>query len=389
MKVLIVHPHMAVYGGAETVVIKLSQNLTEKGVETAILTLSVSPALLDVCKDLRLIKPAKNFPYTLKSTSFLHATGLINEIFGLRTLVRKNAHLFDVINFHNFPATWSLFPINKPSVWMCNEPPDLWTNPNPSVPLRLLRNCGRQVDKWIVNKYVTSICVADKFNAERVSDRYGRQSSIIPYGIDCDFVSRGNGKKMVDKFCLEDKFVLLQVGWFTPQKNQLESIEVVKKLKNDIPNIKLILVGSDDSSYARMIKSYIHRNNLEDQILLTGHLSKECVRDLYHACNVLVHPIKEQGGWLTPFEALCASKPIIVSRKMSASDIIEREKIGVVTDNFVEAVLNIHNNPEKYLNMAIKGKQFVVDKLSWEKFCKRMLKVFENVNNLNIVGIHA
>jgi len=381
MKVLIVHPHMVVYGGAETVIIKLAQYLTKKDVENAILTLSVSPELFEVCKNLRLITPARKYPYILRSTSFFNAVGLVNEIVGLRTLLRKNVNSFDIVNVHNFPATWSLFPTYKPCVWMCNEPPDLWNNPTPSAPLRILRDIGWQVDKIIINKSVTSICVADEFNAKRVLERYGKQPEIIHYGVDYDFISKGNRKSMLDKFCLENKFVLLQVGWITHQKNQLESVNVVKRLKDDIPNIKLILAGSDRSPYARILKEYIRKYNLENHILLTGHLSKESIRDLYHACDVLLHPVRHQGGWLAPFEALCASKPIIVSREMTASDIIEREKIGVVTDNFVEAVLNIYNNPKKYLNMAKKGKQFVANELSWEKFCERMLKVFERIIN--------
>lgn len=381
MKVLIVHPHMAVYGGAEAVIIRLSKYLTANGIENAILTQFISPELRKVCQDSKIITPNIMHPYTLRSTSFFNATRVVKEISILRNLVHKNAQEFDIVNLHNYPATWSLFPIDKPSVWTCNEPPDLWTNPNPSATLRLLRNLGQQADRLIVRKYITTICTADEFNAKRVLERYGRQSVIIPYGIDYEFISNGNGTAITDKLCLRGRFVVLHASWITPQKNQLESINVIKQLKKKIPNIKLVLAGSDDSSYANMLKNYVHKNNLTDHVIFTGHLSKECIRDLYHACNVLLHPVKQQGGWLAPFEALCASKPIVVSRKMTASNIIEREKIGIATDNFVEALLNIYNNPEHYLNMAKKGKQFVVNNLSWDRFCKRMLKVFESVIN--------
>jgi glycosyltransferase involved in cell wall biosynthesis len=233
-----------------------------------------------------------------------------------------------------------------------------------------------RLDKIIVNKYITYICAADEFNANRLMERYGRKAIIVPYGIDFDFFYKGNGKAAKDKFNLEGKFVLLQVGWISPQKNQLESVRALKKVKEFIPNVKLILAGFDKSQYGTMLKEYVHKNDIQDYVLFTGHLNRVFIRDLYHACDVLLHPVKQQGGWLAPFEALCASKPIIVSYEMTASNIIKREKIGIVTNDFVKAILDIYNNPLPYQEMARKGKLWVADNLSWDKFGEKMVAVF-------------
>jgi len=370
---------MVVYGGAETVIIKLAQYLTKKGIENAILTLSVSSELWEVCKDLDLITPARKYPYTIRSTSFFNALGLVNEIIGLRDLVRKNVGLFDVVNVHNFPATWSLFPIPKPCVWMCNEPPELWHNPNPSISLRILRDVGVTCDKIIVDKSINSICVADEFSAKRVTERYNIQPKIVYYGVDYEFFSNENGKEVLQKFNLHNNFVLLQVGWINPQKNQLESIKAIEQLRNDIPDIKLVLAGSGGNPYEKMLKEYVHKKRLEKHVVFTGHLSKEIIRDLYHTCDIVLSPVRSQGGWLAPFEALCASKPIIVSSSMTAATIIEREKIGIVTNDFAKAIWDVYNNPTLYYDMARRGKRWVADNLSWDTFGQRIVEVFESV----------
>jgi glycosyltransferase involved in cell wall biosynthesis len=381
MRVLLVHPHLAIYGGAETVVIRLAQYLKKKGVENTILTLSVSSHLLNNYNELTFIIPEKKYPYKVRSTSFFGAMGLLNEAQALSTLVRKNVCSFDLINVHNFPATWSIAHMNRPCVWTCNEPPDLWNNPSPSLPLRALRDIGLQIDRIIVNNYISFICVADKSNASRVLKRYGRKSEIVPYGVDYSFFCKGDKKSAVNKYELEGKFVLLQVGYITPQKNQLQSIVLVKKLKEYIPNVKLILAGDDTTPYARMCKEYVLQNKLQNYVVFTGHLRKDSIRDLYHACDILLHPVLQQGGWLAPFEALCASKPIIVSCEMTASELITKEKIGVVTDNFIPVVLDIYKNPDKYLKMAKKGEQFVAENLTWEKFGEKMFVIFEKAIN--------
>jgi glycosyltransferase involved in cell wall biosynthesis len=376
MKVLLVHPHMAVYGGAENVIIKLAQYLRKKGIENAILTLSIAPQLLDNCKDLCFIIPEKKYSYKIRSINFFSAMGLINEILGLRVLVHKNVQSFDVINVHNFPATWSIVSINRPCVWTCNEPPDLWNNPKPSLPLRTLRDIGWQIDRIIINNYISFICVADELNAKRVMERYGRQAEIVPYGIDYDFFCKGNREIAIRKFGLESKFVLLHVGYISPQKNQIESIKTIDKLRDKIPNIKLILAGYEEKKYKMMLERYIKERGLEKNIIFTGHLDREHIRDLYHACDVLLHPVKSQGGWLAPFEALCAKKPIVVSTEMTASEIIKRENIGIVTNNFSEIILDIYKNPEKYNEMAERGSMWVRKNLSWNKFCEKMIEIF-------------
>lgn len=379
MKVLLVHPHMMVHGGAETVVTNLAICLTKRGIENAILTLSVSDNVLKISEGLRFITPDKKYVYKMRSVSFLDAIGLVNEIVALRALVRKNIEFFNVINVHNFPATWSIFPNRKPCVWMCNEPPDLWHNPNPSIPLKVLRDIGVACDRLIVSKSISAICVADEFSAKRVIERYGRQPKIIHYGIDYDFFSSGDERQVSQRFDLYNNFVLLQVGWISPQKNQLESIKAVERLRSDIPNIKLILAGSGQNPYGKILREYVYTKGLEKYVVFTGHLSKKIIRDLYHACDLVLSPVRSQGGWLAPFEALCASKPIIVSPSMTASSIIRKEKIGTVTNDFAKAIWDIYNNPRPYHDTARRGKRWVADNLNWDTFCQRMLAVFESV----------
>ena len=209
------------------------------------------------------------------------------------------------------------------------------------------------VEKYSVKGYVKNVVVADEFNAERFKNIYIITPDIINYGIDHAFFAWGNGEAAITRFSLQNSFVLLQVGAITPFKNQIESIKAIESLKDEIPRIKLLLVGLQEGNYVEMLHQYIRANGLEPYVTFTGHLSHSEIRDLYHACDIALYPIKSQGGWLSPFEALSASLPIIVSSRMTAADIIARGELGIVTDNFVDAVKAIYNNPEKYANSQI------------------------------------
>jgi glycosyltransferase involved in cell wall biosynthesis len=373
MRVLIVAPQMSYYGGAELLVVKFSNLLTEKGITNKVLSLSKSE---QVEKDLNteIIVPKNDVK--ISSKGFESVKDLIKGILALRRGIKKLFNDFDVINFHNFPATWSLFPKKKPSVWMCNEPPSLWSRPDAGVFLRSLNKIRNFFDRFIVRKSVTIVCVSDEFNKNRVKKRYGMDSKIVNYGIDYDFFSKGNKSKAVNKFKLKNKFVVIQSGVLSKQKNQLESLKTVEKLKEKIPNILLVLAGKADEKYQVILKNYIKKNKLEKYVLFTGNLNREGLRDLYSASNAGLFPIKSQGGWLAPFELLCAGKPIIVSEDMTAASLIKQFNLGVVSKNYEDVISDIYKNGNKYNQYAKKASIWVRTNLSWNSFTEKMIKAF-------------
>ncbi len=216
--------------------------------------------------------------------------------------------------------------------------------------------------------------VADEFNSKRFKKIYNTNSDIVHYGIDYDHFTQGSAPKEKKS---KHKFIVLQVGMLTPFKNQIESLNTVRKLKNSIPGLLLILAGScEDKQYKAKIDKYILENSLEKHVMLTGHLDRKDLKYYYHTCDVLIHPIKSQGGWLAPFEVLSAGKPIIVSQEMTASIIIKRAQIGIVTDNYVNAVMDVYQNQDYFHRMALRGKQWVYDNLTWDNFGAGLVAIF-------------
>ena len=379
MKVLIVHRYMSYYGGAENVVKELSENLSKNHIENSVITLNSSPELSRLYQELDFIKPKKDLPNIFRSTGFLPALGIFRELFWLRKLIKENYKKFDVINIHNFPAEWAVYGINKPIVWMCNEPPDLYSNPNPSLLLELCRFFGIAVDRFMVRNFVDEICAADGINAERVLRRYGRRSHIVPYGIDVEvFDAEKNSSETVNsRYGLEqNEFVLLQVGVISPQKNQLESVKALEKLLGTGARARLILAGKEDGPYKAKLDEYINKQGLGGRVIFTGFVDKKSVSGLYHRADICLFPVKEQGGWLAPFEALVCRKPVIVSETMGAAELIKENSFGIVTDDFPGAVVAMKNDIAKYKAAAERASGWVRENLTWKNYTNKMTEVF-------------
>jgi len=350
MKVLVVHSSGVIYGGAEVVVVRLIQYMNKMGISNSYLTTRLPDAMKEALGDTDIITCGNR-------------TGTrLEEVISLWRGVHTHLKNYDVVNAHNFPSHISTFPSHKPVVWMCNEPPELFSS--------LVRKTAEAFGRYVARKRVTSTVVSDEANARAFKKIYKYEPEIINYGIDYDYFSASGGQ-----INNKNSFIVLHVGTLTPIKNQMASIKAVEALVERIPDIKLVLAGWGRPDYTTLLKKYIEDKGLKERVDITGDLNRERIRELYSICDVLLQPIGPQGGWLAPFEALCATASVVTSREFTASSIIERENIGTVTDNYVEAILDVHKNSQKHAAIAAKGKIWVRENLGWDNYCAKMVEL--------------
>jgi len=234
-----------------------------------------------------------------------------------------------------------------------------------------------KTDRLLIRNFVDQVCVNSFLTHEQAKLRYKKESEIVFFGIEHDACSRGNPPEVIERYGLENRFVIITVGALGPQKNQLASIKTIEKVRKLIPNVKLVIAGRGVKKYEDILKRYVKLKDLTDLVLFTGFLSEAEKKDLYHGCHIGLYPFKEQGGLLVPFETLCAAKPIIVSPNNGSAEIIRRNSLGIVTNNYVDAVCKIFSNYNKFEAMALRAREFVKRELSWEKYGERLVKVFE------------
>ncbi len=375
-RVLIIHNQMKYYGGGELLIVELANWLTKRGIKNDILTLSKSRDVENSLINTEIIIPENNL--NIEPPGYRDVKSILKAIRIFRKKLREIEKNYDVINFHDFPVTWTLFPKKKPCVWFMNMPPNLWSRPDAGFFYRALNKARILADRIIVRSSVDFIAVAESLNLKRAFERYGKQAKMVHFGINHEFFSNGEKEKAVKKFKLDGKFVVVQSGMITEARNQLESVKAVEKAKEKIQNILMVLAGKEEDRYAQKVKEYIKNKKLEKQILFTGNLKREELRDIYMAADVGLFPIGGQGGVLAPFEVLCAGTPIIISEDMETSELVKRQDIGISTSEYDKALVEVYNNKEKYLEQAKKASLFVKNNLSWGAFSDRMIKLFES-----------
>jgi glycosyltransferase involved in cell wall biosynthesis len=360
---------MAIYGGAELVVVKLAQYLIGCGHEVKVMTLSIDHH--DEYEGLEFILPAEKDRVSYRLRGGL---GSIIEILrmqlGLRELCTMYGNDYDVINAHNFPAIWAA-PDDKRIVWMCNEVPDLWHNAKVNGLADKVFNIARYFDSKIVRTKNPVGVVADSRCAGIFRKRYRFEPEIIPYGIDGEFFSKYKNTP------IDGQFRVICTSMISPSKNQLAILQAVKAAIPQIHNIKVVLSGYREPShpYSVMIDRYIKENYID--VTYVGLSSREALRKVYSLSHVAVFTGKGQGSWLSPFEQLSMGIPIIVSPNLTCSDLIREQEIGVVTNNIEDALLNVYEHYSFHKKLALKGRDYVLRELTWDKYGEKMEKLLK------------
>jgi glycosyltransferase involved in cell wall biosynthesis len=296
---------------------------------------------------------------------------------------KKIPKRFDIINNHNFPSEWAAFfakkRLNVPVVWMCNEPPDWFFAPESRKALRKINWPIYEILDKAASSYIDEILVLSKIAQSHVIRAYHRTSRIVRSGVDIELLHNASGKDIREKYGLNNDFILLQVGNFQASKGQADSIRTLYHLSKNHDRIKLILDGGGPKEE---LEKFSERLGVRDKVLFLHSNDDEELAKVYAACDVFLFPEKITWG-LAVIEAMAASKPVIVSNKCGASEIIESNVNGIVFDHtkppeMTKQVDVLMNNAELCKKLGEHAFDYVKKHLSWEKYARTMETIFED-----------
>ena len=164
-------------------------------------------------------------------------------------------------------------------------------------------------------------------------------------------------------FRLEEKdFIIVYSGRLTKEKGILQLIQAIKQLQ-DIPNLKLLIIGASSYGNDKYPTQFIEQLNREsepikDQVIYTGFIDYQQVPAYLKMADIAVVPsIWEEPFGLTVIEAMAAGLPLITTRSGGIPEIcdgvatiIERNHI---VENLASAILDLYNHPEKCQQMSL------------------------------------
>lgn len=208
--------------------------------------------------------------------------------------------------------------------------------------------------------------------------------SIIPNGIDLkeyeDLPERGEFRK---KYSINDnEKIILYLGRIDKIKGIDLLIDVFSRLKYELNNIKLVIIGPKND-YSSILSDSVNNLNLNDTVLFTGALYGRDKLAAYVDADVYVLPSRYETFPNTVLEACLCGTPVIVTDRCGISDLIINYKLGSVVE-FDENQLKIAIF--RSLNEKVKSDLFCDSTQNFKNiFCwpNVLMKVESLYNNIN------
>ena len=117
------------------------------------------------------------------------------------------------------------------------------------------------------------------------------------------------------EFCDDEWVNVIQVGRFTPVKNQLFTAEIARELKNRGRKIRILCVGNVGGKYDDQVKEKIEAYGIEAHMLLLG--VRKDVDVLMRKSSAFLLPSLYEGMPLVLIEAQASGLPCITADTFS------------------------------------------------------------------------
>lgn len=140
-------------------------------------------------------------------------------------------------------------------------------------------------------------------------------------------------------------FLIGFVGRLTEQKGPDIAIKSMAQIKNNLANVKLVLVGR--GKWLSYLNQLAQKHNILDKVIFLG--GRNDVERFYPIFDICIFPSRWEGFGLAPVEAMAAARPVIASDIPPFREVIaEGGEIAPCTvEAFADKMVQLIQAPEK------------------------------------------
>ena len=204
--------------------------------------------------------------------------------------------------------------------------------------------------------------------------------TVIPNAVDIKrFNLENKGELIRDKYSIEDDPLALFVGRLVPHKG----IGILIRSLTYTRNGKLMIVG--DGPYKKWLIDLVKKLDLNERVIFVGPVDDYWLPSYYSATDVVILPSTSrlEAFGIGGLEGMASGKPLILSDIPGVRDVIS-EREGYIVEPLdpnaiAEALQKIWGAPEMAREMGKRGRKRVEEFFSWEKVSKDVEKVFNEI----------
>ena len=173
-----------------------------------------------------------------------------------------------------------------------------------------------------------------------------------------------------------------------PLKGLDYSLKALKDLKSDFPKIHLIVIGSikENGHTERLINEL----DIKDSVFFKSNITKAQIAELYSTSSIAIVSSLYEGFGYPVIEAMSCEVPLIATNISSIPELVNDYATLVNPKNhkmISDSVKEIIMDYRKYKEIAINGRQHIIERFNWAKITKQyesiIFKTIEKFNDVN------
>ena len=332
MKIAILTPTFNYYSGIDRVVEQQAEEYAKKGNKVTVIALEAGIKPKNY-KIISLGMPTNQFLQRLYRLFFF----LDNKKMGYY----KNLKNYDIVVSHFYPMNWLAYKAKK----KFGIKYVYWDHGINTMGLleSFMQKLYMKLFLFLNNitlKNIDEAYSVSNYLSKTLEKESRIKSKVIYNKIDKKkFNKKRNGNKIISKYNLKNKKILLYVGRIAPHKGIHLLLKIFSNVKKEIPNAALIIAGKPTfNSYFSKL-----RKLADKEVIFTGFVDDKDLPYYYAACNVYVTASLWEGFNLTAAEAQACGKKVVAFSIGSHPEIV---KNGILVEKgnikkFADAVIKL------------------------------------------------
>lgn len=233
---------------------------------------------------------------------------------------------------------------------------------------------ARRADRLMTISQYSKQDIIEHFHIE------GQKIDVIQLGINSFFHAASSQEidRIRKRFSAGEEYFLF-VGTLHPRKNILRLLQAFERFKKESgAAIKLLIAGKEMYRTAEM-HEYKNSMQYRDDVIFTGRLSDDELRQVYAASLALCFVPYFEGFGLPPIEAMQCDIPVICSNVTSMPEVVGDAALLVNpfdVEDIKNAMIRLKDSPELRQLLIEKGR-IRKQLFSWEKTAKEVWESIE------------
>ena len=259
-----------------------------------------------------------------------------------------------------------LFLRDKPEILLLHN-----TTDNFDRKMQLQMNLYRPIMRRAARIIFGCRAQMDRFVEEHGFDR--ARCDVIYNGIDASrfeprTVEASEGLRSSGVDIADDDFLIGAVGTLWPNKNHIELINVLRALKNRLPNAKLVVAG--EGPERQRLEEAAREGGIADRVMLIGEI--EDVRPLLERTDVFILPSVSETFSNATLEAMAMNKVVVSNDTGGMGEMIRHGVDGFVynigdIDYLAGLVEELAGQPERRRELGAAARAAVLERFTFDR----------------------